>query len=377
MLAGLVRAACRLPIAMAPWPPRCCCPAGTLPASRRLALAATPRLAAKKHPESELASLVLNKANDWLSPDDYTKLEALPLDETELPKLEIQQREQDTRKQEKKAARRAMLEDMKTTVERQHGRNARFVIAKMEKAHGGNWTPKKKVSRADMERMRMLHREMPSKYPYDKLSFIFGVSREAVARIVKSKWTPDPAKEKKQAQQRNRVDVAGLLGAGSSTSVAGSLPMPQPAPPPAPALLEGVAVVPRASVGIATGMGTMQPLLAAGASRPDGYVGATRGSSARATRPSRATRVLARLEAAAKKSAGGGGRGCGKSSRGGKGKDKCESCASLTTHLAALSALLCSLARCFSADHSLCDMCDRGRWRDRGPGEGPTSSKAT
>ena len=30
---------------------------------------------------------------------------------------------------------------------------------------------------------------MPSKYTYDKLSFIFGVSREAIARIVKSKWT--------------------------------------------------------------------------------------------------------------------------------------------------------------------------------------------
>ena len=33
----------------------------------------------------------------------------------------------------------------------------------------------------------MLHREMPAKYPFDKLSFVFGVSREAVARIVKSK----------------------------------------------------------------------------------------------------------------------------------------------------------------------------------------------
>ena len=43
------------------------------------------------------------------------------------------------------------------------------------------------VSRADMERIRMLHREMPAKYPFDKLSFVFGVSREAVARIVKSK----------------------------------------------------------------------------------------------------------------------------------------------------------------------------------------------
>ena len=30
--------------------------------------------------------------------------------------------------------------------ERKHGRNARYVIAKMEKAHGGNWTPKKKVA---------------------------------------------------------------------------------------------------------------------------------------------------------------------------------------------------------------------------------------
>ena len=91
---------------------------------------------------------------------------------------------------------------------------------------------------------------------------------------------PDPAKEKKQAQQRNRVDVAGVLGAGSSTSVAGSLPMPQPAPPPAATLLEGVAVVPPAAARIAAGVGAVAPLLAAGASRPDGFVGKPRGSSA-------------------------------------------------------------------------------------------------
>jgi hypothetical protein len=64
-----------------------------------LALAATPRLAQKRLPGTDpptTASLVLDTADDWLSPDDYAALETLPLDETELPKLEIQQREQVT-----------------------------------------------------------------------------------------------------------------------------------------------------------------------------------------------------------------------------------------------------------------------------------------
>ena len=169
MLAGLRRAATRLPVA--PTPPRCCCAAAGQPlrAARRLALAATPRsprpgsraaarLAQKQQlpapalepeteteTETETASLVLDTADDWLSPDEYAKLEVLPLDDTELPKLELQQREQKTRTKDKKSARAAVLEDVKATVESQHGRNARYVIAKMEKAHGGNWTPKKKV----------------------------------------------------------------------------------------------------------------------------------------------------------------------------------------------------------------------------------------
>ena len=62
------------------------------------------------------AKRVLSEVSDLLSPEDYSSLEALPLDESGLPKLEQQQRAQKQRQTEKQRARRAMLEDVKRTV---------------------------------------------------------------------------------------------------------------------------------------------------------------------------------------------------------------------------------------------------------------------
>ena len=70
----------------------------------------------------------------------------------------------------------------------------------------------------------------------------------------------DTVRERKQAQQKNRVDVAGVLGAGSGGDIRGALPIPDPAPPPTPV-----------QVGAAT-----QQLVSLGAAKPDGYTGGAR-----------------------------------------------------------------------------------------------------
>jgi hypothetical protein len=107
-----------------------------------------------------------------------------------------------------------MLSDVEQSVKRRHGRNSKYILAKMEQAHCAAWQPKKRISRADMERVRLLHKEMPHKYNYEKLGFIFGVSRGAIGKILKSKWVPSPNIERRQAQQKNRTDVMGQVGAG-------------------------------------------------------------------------------------------------------------------------------------------------------------------
>ena len=59
-----------------------------------------------------------------------------------------------------KQLRREMLADVQQTVRQVHGKNSRFVLSRLERAQGP-WTPKKKVSRADMTRIRMLLTALP------------------------------------------------------------------------------------------------------------------------------------------------------------------------------------------------------------------------
>ena len=65
---------------------------------------------------TETAKGVISEASDWLAPEEYSALEAMPLDDSDLPKLEQQQRGQKERQLKKKQARRAMLQDIKRTV---------------------------------------------------------------------------------------------------------------------------------------------------------------------------------------------------------------------------------------------------------------------
>ena len=69
----------------------------------------------------------------------------------------------------------------------------------------------------------------------------------------------DRSRERKQAQQKNRVDVAGVLGAGSGSDIRGALPIMDPAPPPKPAQVRS----------------TTEQLVSLGAVKPDGYAGGT------------------------------------------------------------------------------------------------------
>ncbi len=74
------------------------------------------------------AKRVLSEAAELLSPEDYSSLEELPLDESGLPKLEQQQRAQSERQSEKKRARRAMLEDVKRTVGKRLATSAHDIV---------------------------------------------------------------------------------------------------------------------------------------------------------------------------------------------------------------------------------------------------------
>jgi hypothetical protein len=63
------------------------------------------------------------------------------------------------------------------------------------------WNPRKKLSPDTIDGIRALHEQYPEKYPTPVLAEKFKVSPEAVRRILKSKWRPDP---EKQAERRDR-----------------------------------------------------------------------------------------------------------------------------------------------------------------------------
>jgi hypothetical protein len=64
-----------------------------------------------------------------------------------------------------------------------------------------SWNPRKKLSPDTIDGIRALHEQYPDKYPTPVLAEKFKVSPEAIRRILKSKWRPDP---EKQAERRER-----------------------------------------------------------------------------------------------------------------------------------------------------------------------------
>lgn len=79
----------------------------------------------------------------------------------------------------------------------------RDLYARREKMQGESWTPRRKVSRTTMEDIRHLKSENPQ-LNSGSLGEIFGLSPEAVRRILKSRWTPSEDEEERIRQRWSR-----------------------------------------------------------------------------------------------------------------------------------------------------------------------------
>ncbi|KAJ4390529.1 Required for respiratory growth protein 9 mitochondrial [Neurospora sp. IMI 360204] len=71
----------------------------------------------------------------------------------------------------------------------QHQKNA------LKEKFPEGWKPLKKLSPDALEGIRALHKQFPDEYTTEVLSNKFQVSPEAIRRILRSKWRPDPDEE--------------------------------------------------------------------------------------------------------------------------------------------------------------------------------------
>ena len=65
----------------------------------------------------------------------------------------------------------------------------------LSKKFPGGWNPPKRLSPDAVAGIRALHAQMPERYTTEALSQEFGVTAEAIRRILKSKWSPSPEEE--------------------------------------------------------------------------------------------------------------------------------------------------------------------------------------
>ncbi|SPQ27276.1 5b5d540c-439b-4d71-866b-8314cb4ede48 [Thermothielavioides terrestris] len=65
----------------------------------------------------------------------------------------------------------------------------------LKKKFPEGWNPRKKLSPDALVGIRMLHKQFPEEYTTEVLAQKFEVSPEAIRRILKSKWNPDPDEE--------------------------------------------------------------------------------------------------------------------------------------------------------------------------------------
>lgn len=79
-----------------------------------------------------------------------------------------------------------------TTVGKKVKSSTTSSIGKAEKVA---WRPKKLLRRDKMQELRQLHQDDPTTNSREVLSKRFGVSYEAVKRILKSKWQPLKSEE--------------------------------------------------------------------------------------------------------------------------------------------------------------------------------------
>jgi hypothetical protein len=67
--------------------------------------------------------------------------------------------------------------------------------AALSKKFPNGWNPQKRLSPDAIDGIRALHAQMPERYTTEALSQEFGVTAEAIRRILKSKWSPSPEEE--------------------------------------------------------------------------------------------------------------------------------------------------------------------------------------
>lgn len=65
----------------------------------------------------------------------------------------------------------------------------------LSKKFPDGWNPQKRLSPDAVAGIRALHAQMPERYTTEALSQEFGVTAEAIRRILKSKWSPSPEEE--------------------------------------------------------------------------------------------------------------------------------------------------------------------------------------
>jgi hypothetical protein len=76
----------------------------------------------------------------------------------------------------------------------------------LKESFPNGWSPPKRLSRAAMEGLRILHMQDPEVFTTPLLASKFRISPEAVRRILKSKW--EPSRERRQElAERERMDA--------------------------------------------------------------------------------------------------------------------------------------------------------------------------
>lgn len=74
--------------------------------------------------------------------------------------------------------------------------------AALKKKFPLGWAPAKKLSPDALSGLRALHAQFPDTYTTPVLSNLFGVSAEAVRRILRTKWSPATAEEEEGRRER-------------------------------------------------------------------------------------------------------------------------------------------------------------------------------
>ena len=60
------------------------------------------------------------------------------------------------------------------------------------------WRPRKRLTRYEIDHLKILHRELPQENTIEKLAIKFSISQQAVRRILKSKFEPTPEIQERQ-----------------------------------------------------------------------------------------------------------------------------------------------------------------------------------